>query len=75
LYEAHERAFPTLQRGEIIADDPVLLRLLLGDWSMKEALAVGINVPSHLAGLCAAWFPGGGSQMLPIPFAHKLDQY
>lgn len=75
LKDAHEFAFPALQRGEIISDDQVLLRLLLGDWSMNDALTAGVILPPHFAALCAAWFPGGGSQMLPIPFAHKLDRY
>jgi hypothetical protein len=62
-------------RGELIPDNDVLLRLLVGYWSTADAQAAGLTIPSHIARLCAAWFPGGGTQALPHPYAHKLDRY
>jgi len=71
----HTEAFPRLQQGELLPDQHALLRLLIGYWSMHEAQMAGITLAPRFADLCAAWFPGGGSPTLPIPYAHKLDRY
>lgn len=75
LLPEHNNAFPALLQGDLIPNQQMLLRLLLGDWSLADAQAAGLTVPVHLARLCAAWFPGGGTQTLPLPYAHKLDRY
>ena len=71
----HTTAFAALTRGEVVSDNRVLLRLLLGYWSMLDALALGTAIPEHYLELFAAWFPGGGTRLLPMPYAHKLDRY
>jgi hypothetical protein len=65
---------PALQQGELIPDNDTLLRLLLGDWSMLDAQNAGLTLSPPIARLGAAWFPGGGSQTLPLLYAHKLDR-
>ncbi len=75
LLAEHTTTFPVLLQGELIPDNVTLLRLLLGDWSLLDAQAAGLTLPSHIVRLCAAWFPGGGTQMLTRPYAHKLDRY
>jgi hypothetical protein len=71
----HALAFPLLQQGELIPDNTTLLRLLIGYWSMHDAQAARVSIPPQFAALCAAWFPGGGTQALHLPYAHKLDRY
>jgi hypothetical protein len=68
-------AFEGLRQGKIMPDNPTLLRLLLGYWSWSDVLARGVELPAGYRQLCAAWFPGGGTNTLPFPFAHHLDRY
>lgn len=75
LYAAHEAAFVALDSGELLPDNRVLLRLLLGFWSLPDALTMGTVIPDHFKPVCQTWFPGGGSHLLPLPHAHKLDRY
>jgi GNAT superfamily N-acetyltransferase len=75
LSREHARAFGALQRADIVAEDSALLRLLLGYWSLGDARAAGTEIPDRYGRICAAWFPGGGTSLLPAPYAHKLDRY
>jgi GNAT superfamily N-acetyltransferase len=68
-------AFEALCRGEAIPDNGVLLRLLVGHWSLADACALGTEVPAQFERTFEAWFPGGGTQILPLPYAHALDRY
>jgi hypothetical protein len=68
-------AFRALVRGEVIPEDGVLLPLLLGYWSLSEAVALGLAIPAPFEHLLALWFPGGGTPALPVPFAAALDDY
>ncbi|MFF7051806.1 GNAT family N-acetyltransferase [Streptomyces griseorubiginosus] len=68
-------AFDALRHGDLVPDDTTLIRLLLGYWSADEAYAHGVPIPERYRDLCAAWFPGGGTQSLPTPYAHRLDRY
>lgn len=71
----HSAAFEALQQAELVPDHPTLLRLLLGYWSMADAQAAGTSIPARYERICSAWFPGGGTRLLPAPYAHKLDRY
>jgi GNAT superfamily N-acetyltransferase len=71
----HDQASDALERGELLPDDKVLIRLLLGHWSSEDAYAHGVSIPDRYGDLCAAWFPGGGVRSLPMPYAHRLDRY
>lgn len=71
----HGAAFARLCRGELLPDNAILLRLLLGHWSMADALADDAPIASEDLSICQAWFPGGGTQHLLLPYAHKLDRY
>ena len=75
LSDLHAKAFAALRRGEILPDNAVLLRLLMGYWSLTTALAHGAEIPDGYLPVCAAWFPGGGSDLLLRPHAHQLDRY
>jgi hypothetical protein len=68
-------AFEALRRGEAIPDSGVLLRLLVGHWSLADARALGHEIASQFERLFALWFPGGGTPNLPLPYAHVLDGY
>ena len=68
-------AFAALRRGEVIPDNGVLLRLLVGHWSLADARAVGHAIPPQFERLFGLWFPGGGILHLPLPYAHVLDRY
>jgi predicted GNAT family N-acyltransferase len=76
LHDAdHDAAFTALRRCDLIPDDRALIRLLLGYWSAEDALANGVPVVPPYRDLCAAWFPGGGTPTLPMPYVHHLDRY
>ena len=75
LQPVHAAAFDALWRGEVVGDNRVLLRLLVGYWSASDARALGTEIPAPYERVCAAWFPGGGSDALPLPYAHILDRY
>jgi hypothetical protein len=68
-------AFEALCRNEAILDNGTLLRLLAGHWSLADACALGTEVPAQFERTFEAWFPGGGTQILPLPYAHALDRY
>jgi hypothetical protein len=75
LHTAHTTAFDALCRGEVIVDNRVLLWLLIGYWSATDARALGTPIPTEYERVCDAWFPGGGTRILPLPYAHILDRY
>ncbi len=75
LQPVHNAAFEALCQGEVVGDNQVLLRLLVGYWSATDARAFGTELPDRYEGVCDAWFPGGGSPSLPLPYAHLLDRY
>ena len=75
LQAAHSAAFGALCRGEVVGDNQVLLRLLVGYWSATDAGALGTELLECYQGVCDAWFPGGGSPSMPLPYAHILDRY
>ena len=71
----HTTAFDALYRGEVITDNRDLLRLLIGYWSAADARAFGTAIAAQYERIAGVWFPGGGSQILPSPYAHTLDRY
>jgi len=76
LRALHTSAFDALCRGEILNDDTVLLRLLVGHCSLVDACAAyGTTIPAQYAPVAQAWFPGGGTHLLAQPYAHLLDRY
>jgi hypothetical protein len=75
LLAAHTTAFDALYRGDIIPDSRDLLRLLVGYWSTTDARAYHVDLPTQHESVLDAWFPGGGTQVLPLPYAHTLDRY
>jgi hypothetical protein len=75
LQAEHTAAFEALNRGEVIADNRDLLRLLIGFWSAADARAFGTAIPAQYERIADAWFPGGGTQLLLHPYAHTLDRY
>ncbi|MEZ4860548.1 MAG: GNAT family N-acetyltransferase [Caldilineaceae bacterium] len=75
LFQEHEAAFKALLQGDLLPDNKVLLRLLLGFWSAVDAQWAGANIPAPWLRICLAWFPGGGTQALATPYAHTLDRY
>jgi hypothetical protein len=75
LQAEHTAAFDALCRGEVITDNRDLLRLLIGYWSAADARAFGTAILAQYERIADAWFPGGGSQILPWPYAHTLDRY
>jgi hypothetical protein len=75
LRAVHTRAFDALCQGEIVPDTRALLRLLVGHWSSTDARIYGTLVPAQYERVVDAWFPGGGAQLLPLPYAHTLDRY
>ncbi|WP_261575175.1 GNAT family N-acetyltransferase [Frankia gtarii] len=68
-------AMDELARGELIPDNGLLVRLLLGYSSAADASTLAAVVPEHHRRTCSAWFPGGGTAALPVPYAHALDRY
>jgi hypothetical protein len=75
MQAAHPAAFDALCRGAIIPDARDLLRLLVGYWSAADARAYGVELPPQHQHVLEAWFPGGGTQQLLLPYAHTLDRY
>ena len=75
LNASHQATFDALYSGNIIPDNRILLRLLTGHWSTSDASAFGINLPEQYAQVLDAWFPGGGTRLLPQPYSHHLDHY
>ncbi|HET9224512.1 MAG TPA: GNAT family N-acetyltransferase [Roseiflexaceae bacterium] len=75
LHTEHTAAFDALQRGELLADNRDLLRLLIGYWSAAHARAYDLAIPAQYERIAGAWFPGAGTHMLSLPYAHTLDRY
>jgi hypothetical protein len=71
----HTAAFEALCRGEVITDNRDLLRLLVGYWSATDARVYGTSISAQYERISDVWFPGGGSRILPLPYAHTLDRY
>ncbi|ONH56349.1 GNAT family N-acetyltransferase [Frankia sp. CcI49] len=63
-------AMDELVGGELIPDNRLLVRLLLG-----YSCAAETTIPQRHRRTCAAWFPGGATPELPMPYAHVLDRY
>jgi GNAT superfamily N-acetyltransferase/ribosomal protein S18 acetylase RimI-like enzyme len=70
-----DEAFELLGSGQLCADEGMLLRLLMGFWSWADAGAAGYSPPPEHEGVFRSWFCGGGTTILPQPFAHRLDHY
>jgi hypothetical protein len=68
-------AFEALVQNAAIPDDGTLLRLLVGYWSLADARALGLQVPTPFVRTFETWFPGGGTRVLPLPYSHVLDRY
>ncbi len=67
-------AVEALASGDLYADDGVLLRLLLGSHSWRDAEDLGHPVPEKHGQIARAWFPGTGPE-LPVPYTHSSDRY
>lgn len=72
---AADAAMDELARGELIPDNGLLVRLLLGYSSAADASTLPATIPARHRRTCSAWFPGGGTAKLPMPYAHALDRY
>jgi len=70
-----DQALELLAGGGLCPDQGMLLRLLIGFWSWADADAAGYCPPREQEGVFRSWFCGGGTTVLPQPFAHRLDQY
>ncbi len=64
-----------LKSGELIPDSARLMRLLTGYFSWEDAKHAGEHGPDGFGDTLAVMFPGGGTQTLHEPFAHRLDGY
>ncbi len=67
-------AVEALAAGRLYPDDRVLLPLLLGSRSWRDAADLGHDPPEKLEDLARAWFPGFGPE-LPVPYLHSADRY
>ena len=63
------KAIALLRSGQLVPDQGELLRLMVGYEATSHT-----ETNDH-ATLLRAWFPGGGSPVLPIPYSHSLDHY
>ncbi|WP_250291093.1 GNAT family N-acetyltransferase [Frankia sp. CiP1_Cm_nod1] len=72
---AVDAAMDELAGGELIPDSGLLVRLLLGYSSAADVSAFTASIPERHRRTCSAWFPGGGTAKLPVPYAHTLDRY
>ena len=68
-------ALAALRDGTLVPDDGDLLRLVVGYQRLGEVAAERQGVAAAERAVAAAWFPGGGGAVLPVPFAHHLDHY
>ncbi|ABW15683.1 GCN5-related N-acetyltransferase [Parafrankia sp. EAN1pec] len=73
--DAADAAMDELARGELIPDNGLLVRLLLGYSSAADASTPAATIPARHRRTCSAWFPGGSTATLPMPYAHALDRY
>ncbi|MET9320438.1 GNAT family N-acetyltransferase [Streptomyces sp. NPDC003038] len=74
-YAYGPEALGELAGGALVPDDGMLVRLLLGHWSVADAVVQGLVVAEGYEGLFGRWFPGGGTLGLALPHAHVLDRY
>ena len=68
-------ALAALRDGTLVPDDGDLLRLVVGYQRLDEVAAERQGGADAERAVAAAWFPGGGGAVLPVPFAHHLDHY
>lgn len=68
-------ALEALRRGALVPDDGDLLRLVVGYQRLDEIADERQGGDGAARAVAAAWFPGGGGAVLPVPFAHHLDHY
>ena len=68
-------ALAALRDGTLVPDDGDLLRLVVGYQRLDEVAAERQGGAAPERAVAAAWFPGGGGAVLPVPFAHHLDHY
>lgn len=68
-------AIDALGSGELVPDSKVLIKLLTGYWSWADAEFEDIAAPEGHEEILNAWFPGGGTRLLPVPYAHSCDGY
>ena len=64
-----------LRDGTLVPDDGDLLRLVVGYQRLDEVADERQGGADAERAVAAAWFPGGGGAVLPVPFAHHLDHY
>jgi predicted acetyltransferase len=64
-----------LASGDIIPDSGNLVKLLMGYWSVRDAVAAGVGIPEGDRRILELWFPGGGTPGLLQPHAHQFDRY
>jgi hypothetical protein len=57
-----------------VPDNGMLLQLLTGFRSWRDAADVGFAFPREYEAACRAWFPGW-SESLPTAFTHHSDRY
>ena len=68
-------ALAALRDGTLVPDDGDLVRLVVGYQRLDEVAAERQGGADPERAVAAAWFPGGGGAVLPVPFAHHLDHY
>ena len=68
------KAVEALAAGRLYPDDRVLLPLLLGSHSWRDAADLGNPPPEKLEELARAWFTGHGPE-LSVPYTHRADRY
>ena len=64
-----------LGAARLIPDDGDLLQLVMGYRRCADLDAAQLGAGGAAARAAWAWFPGGGTPVLPLPFAHQLDHY
>jgi GNAT superfamily N-acetyltransferase len=73
--EFHREALEALARGEIYADNGVLLQLVTGFRSWRDVADLGHRLPARYEGFVRRWFAGFGGPEWPMPYAYRLDWY
>lgn len=71
---AHPELIGRLATGTLLPDNKLLLRLLLGYYSWRDAADMGALASSRGGDVLHAWFPGQ-SDRLPVGFTHSIDRY
>ncbi len=72
---AEPDALEALIAGEMYPENRMLLQLITGFFSFKDAEQMGHALPSGYEPVVKKWFPGGGTPELPLPYTHRLDRY